>query len=569
MRRLAALRLPNRKAFVILAVLIVVVVLSLAAYRFTDGMTSEYVVAARSSEAAQTKAFAASGVHYAMGLLADPNAMSGTLNYNPYDNQSAFAGISLGDPNGKRGGGRFSLIAVGDTYTGAGESRYAVRYGMTDESAKLNLNALMKLDPTGTVLYNALIKLPNMTEDVADAIVDWVDSDDASRSSGAESSYYAGMPTPYRAKNGPLNSIDELLLVRGVTPQLLFGNDRNRNGKLDAGEDSGSDFSRGLSEFLTVYGREVDVDFSGKPRIWLADPELDAAAMYAELNAVFGSQQELSDYVMAARLYGTAAVTPPSTGSSGSGGTSTTATQTTTTTVRTSGNTQTATVTNVTKTTTATATPSSGPTTVAGGAAELNSAVQASVNSSARLSKNVKTLMAMVNTQVTLPKPAGSPPNAPTVVVPSPLNDSTKLKAMLPLLLEYVTTRDPSTDYEMTPRINVVTAPPEVLLGLPGLIQTEVDQIVSARSGLDPTDPATTTGAFLVTAANLSSTKFTALETFVTGKTMTYRVHSVGYFGTNGPSTRIEAVIDTNMGTPRILYFRDVSDLGRGFELPR
>ena len=35
---------------------------------------------------------------------------------------------------------------------------------------------------------------------------------------------------PYAPRNGPLGSIEELLLVRGVTPALLFGADLNRNG---------------------------------------------------------------------------------------------------------------------------------------------------------------------------------------------------------------------------------------------------------------------------------------------------------------------------------------------------
>jgi len=72
-----------------------------------------------------------------------------------------------------------------------------------------------------------------------------------------------------------------------------------------------------------------------------------------------------------------------------------------------------------------------------------------------------------------------------------------------------------------------------------------------------------------VTAANLSPTKFDAIEKYVTGKTMTYRVQSVGYFGSGGPAARVEAVIDTNQGHPRILYYRDLTDLGKGFDLPR
>ena len=593
-RRTPAPGATPRKAYVLIAVLIVVTVLALAAYRFTDAMTSEYTVAARSAEAAQTKAFAASGVHYAMGVLADPSTFSGTLNSNPYDNPGAFSAQTVGSGT-KRNGGRFSLISVGDTYTGSGESRYAVRYGVTDESAKLNLNSLMRLDPTGDTLYKALLNLPNMTADIADAIVDYLDADDTPRPAGAESSYYAGLSPPYQAKNGPLNSVDELLLVKGVTPQLLFGNDRNRNGKLDPGEDAGTDFSRGWAEFLTVYGHELDTTFAGVPRIYLNDANLDAATLYGQLTAAL--PQGLADYVMATRLFGTTA-TPATTGttvtatmtmsSTGSSGTGTTTTKTTSssTTAQVSGASGGTGASSKTTTKAATPTPAlskadaddtsstpktTTPTTVMGSMQDLNVAVTTALAATTppRLKQQVKSVGSLFSGTVALPKVAGAPATAPTVMVASPLGTPANMATMLPALLEATTTGDPSTDYDMTPRINAMTAPPEVLLGLPGVTQTEVDAIVAARAGLDPTDPAATTGAFMVTAGGLSPAKFAALAPYVTGKTMVYRVHSVGYFGKGGPAARVEAVIDTNGGTPRILYYRDVTDLGKGFDLPK
>ena len=81
--------------------------------------------------------------------------------------------------------------------------------------------------------------LPGMTEDVADAILDWMDEDDEVRDYGAEASYYQGLSPPYRP-NGPLDTVEELLLVRGVTPQLMFGSDTNRNGMVDVHETSAS-----------------------------------------------------------------------------------------------------------------------------------------------------------------------------------------------------------------------------------------------------------------------------------------------------------------------------------------
>jgi len=75
--------------------------------------------------------------------------------------------------------------------------------------------------------------LPDMTEEIADSILDFVDSDDDRRENGVESNFYSGLNPAYSAKNGPLDSLDELLLVNGVTPELLFGLDTNRNGILD------------------------------------------------------------------------------------------------------------------------------------------------------------------------------------------------------------------------------------------------------------------------------------------------------------------------------------------------
>ena len=112
-----------------------------------------------------------------------------------------------------------------------------VRYGLEDESTRLNVNALLMADK---LMENAgrdlLMGLPGMTEDVADAILDWMDEDDEAREYGCESDYYQGLSPPTIAKNGPLDTVEELLLVRGVTPQLLFGTDTNRNGMVDPNE---------------------------------------------------------------------------------------------------------------------------------------------------------------------------------------------------------------------------------------------------------------------------------------------------------------------------------------------
>jgi general secretion pathway protein K len=58
---------------------------------------------------------------------------------------------------------------------------------------------------------------------ITDSIMDWIDPDDKRHLSGAESDYYLSLNPPYAAKNGPLDDISELLLIRGITPEMYWG----------------------------------------------------------------------------------------------------------------------------------------------------------------------------------------------------------------------------------------------------------------------------------------------------------------------------------------------------------
>ncbi|MBF0496415.1 MAG: general secretion pathway protein GspK [Deltaproteobacteria bacterium] len=58
---------------------------------------------------------------------------------------------------------------------------------------------------------------------ITDSILDWKDSGNLHRTSGANDEYYLSLPQPYRAKHAMLDSVEELLLVRGVTEEILFG----------------------------------------------------------------------------------------------------------------------------------------------------------------------------------------------------------------------------------------------------------------------------------------------------------------------------------------------------------
>src|SRR5262249_40912945 len=142
------------------------------------------------------------------------------------------------------------------------------------ECGKINLNALLKLDPSGQQAKNVLGKLPNMTPDIADSIIAWMQASASSLNGANDALYYSSLG--YSAKYGPYESLEELLLVKGVTPHLLFGNDQNRNGVLEPEENDGTGtVDRGWSRLLTVYSRERNVDSTGNQRVNINDTDLN------------------------------------------------------------------------------------------------------------------------------------------------------------------------------------------------------------------------------------------------------------------------------------------------------
>jgi general secretion pathway protein K len=93
-----------------------------------------------------------------------------------------------------------------------------------DEDRKINLNRLVlpngnAPDEQRLAVFRKLLANLDIDPSIADAVVDWLDNDDTPRVGGAESSYYLSLPYPYRAKNDLFDTLDELRLVRGMTPE--------------------------------------------------------------------------------------------------------------------------------------------------------------------------------------------------------------------------------------------------------------------------------------------------------------------------------------------------------------
>jgi general secretion pathway protein K len=139
------------------------------------------------------------------------------------------------------------------------EGRFEVE--IHDLAGRIQINRLVaddgQYDPVYQDLFVRLLHMvdPEMgaeeAEDIADAVKDWIDGDGTVTRFGAEESYYQDLDPPVNCRNGPLESLDELLLIKGMKRELFYGTGDHP----------------GISAFLTVYGDET-----GRININTADP---------------------------------------------------------------------------------------------------------------------------------------------------------------------------------------------------------------------------------------------------------------------------------------------------------
>ena len=133
-----------------------------------------------------------------------------------------------------------------------GEGYYRVH--VRDACGRINVNTLCesaanRQNPESQSDYAVLLHLTGDPA-VAAAIIDWRDPDSIPAPGGAEHEYYTALPQPYLPRNGPFQTLGELLLVRGVTPAMFFGGPGRP----------------GLADLLTVESLSPDTDAQGRTR---------------------------------------------------------------------------------------------------------------------------------------------------------------------------------------------------------------------------------------------------------------------------------------------------------------
>lgn len=339
-------------------------------------------------------------------------------------------------------------------------------FGLTDEGGKLNLN---------TTTADELNRLPPLTSDVVDAIIDWIDPDSDTSTQGAESDYY--QPLGYTAKNGPLETVEELMLVKGFREDslLLWGYDRNHNGVIDPSENalfnSANGAARGIAPFVTVYTVEPNTAADGTARV---------------------------------NINGSTATSQPAAG--GGGG-----------------------VNNLSN--------SSGNGSGAAGDTALRTALGKAITSSNRLDQVMEKVRA-------------SRPFKNIFDFQQKVGLTT---AELGKVADYLTATPGTT---LKGLVNVNTAPREVLMCLGDLEESDADALLAKRSsGAD-------TSSIAWVADALQPAKAVSIGGRITTRSYQYSADILAVAGDGSSFRRERIVVDARQSPPKILYRKDLTDLG-------
>ena len=165
------------------------------------------------------------------------------------------------------------------------------------EAGKVNINTIS--EATLRKIIGQMGLEEGARDVVVDSILDWRDPDDLYRINGAENDYYQSLKEPYNCKNGNLDSIEELLLVRGVTPNLFYGRKAVKREEGEGGEKGGS---IGLRDLFSIYGsgEQIDINSAATPvlRVVLGLPaEVARLLVKAREAKGFHDQQDLVERV--------------------------------------------------------------------------------------------------------------------------------------------------------------------------------------------------------------------------------------------------------------------------------
>ena len=229
----------SSRGIVLIITLWILVILAVVALTFAETMNVEARAAA--NELSRARALAAAKAGLQRAILAVQSDTSGYAS-----DQSSWA-----------------LLNSEDDQFPFDDERYDIT--VTDECGKIDLNSADE---------QLLAKLPEFTPEMVASILDWRDTDDSAHPDGSESDYYSQLRPPRACANRPFLTLDELLLVKGVSREAYYGPDAGRALSLNVSPPPRTaDQPTPLVELLTLYSGDNDLDAQKRERLNINDAD--------------------------------------------------------------------------------------------------------------------------------------------------------------------------------------------------------------------------------------------------------------------------------------------------------
>ena len=435
-----------RSGIALVGVLIIIGLLSMISlslmYRIQASATSSTTTL--SSE--QAWATALSGLDRSIDVITDPSRSSQGWVNNPTDFEQQ---LVYDDGIDKW---YFSVFRQGNLETGE------VIFGVTDEASKLPLNLTN---------ITQLVSVPGITLPTAESLADFTDKDSITRDNGAEQDVYDLLPTPYNIPNQTVSFLDELLLANGISAYHLYGEDLNRNHKLDINENDGDllqppddqdgSLAGGIHRYFTLNSRDWNVNLLNKPRININSPEID-------LNTL-GLTEQTVLFLEAKR----------------------------------------------------------------------------------KLNQPFSSITDLVDAKVTITESAN-------------IKQDYESGVTVEDLFNLMDTFTADTREFRPGRVNINSAPANILVQIPGIDENLATTIITTRNSI-PLEKQSSL-AWLLETDIMNIEQFKEVEPFLTARSFQFHIQVIGYGLPSGRFRTIEAVVDLIGTAPKIIYLRDLTKLG-------
>ena len=263
--------LHNERGIALLLVLWIIMLLAVICAEFSATMRTETIVARNFRESEQAYYAAEAGVNRAIIEIMRTSRSSASHTIASADTTSS----------DNPGAGDQSDI---EYWTPGGSYEFTVdemscQVEIEDEGNKVNINEFLTQAKKNPDILKQLLrkKIGLEGEDrdtVADSLIDWHDADNnITGVNGAENDYYKGLDPPHACRNGDIPVIEELLLVRGIDEQLLFGKRGRPQQKIELSQDDLDDIVSGRAAVpeQDLDTPDEDDDQAGKGYLGLMD----------------------------------------------------------------------------------------------------------------------------------------------------------------------------------------------------------------------------------------------------------------------------------------------------------